>query len=102
MKRYIEQANGEFIEGARTVPDDMGNRDRRKMQAELDADPAEATVEPYVTPGPADVAASERRGAARAHLASTDWYVTRLVERQVEIPAAVVTSRAQAVLDANG
>lgn len=38
---------------------------------------------------------------AKQYLANTDWYVTRYAETGAEIPAEVLTKRAQARIDAS-
>ena len=50
MKIYNQQKDGSFSIDGLTIPDDMGNRHRRQLQAELDAVPPLATVNLYVAP----------------------------------------------------
>jgi hypothetical protein len=51
---------------------------------------------PDPEPSPEEKAAA-RRSEAQAYLDSTDWYVTRLVEREIPIPLDVKRNRANAV-----
>lgn len=43
-----------------------------------------------------DLLAKRESAAALAYLAETDWYVTRSIETQVEVPAEVTIKRAEA------
>lgn len=48
MKQYQDLGNGRFQIGGSDFPDDMTNRERRRMQVEIDAGQAE--ILPYVAP----------------------------------------------------
>ena len=100
-KEYIQIESGHYLEGGRTIPDDMRNLERQAMQAELDAEPAEATVVPYVAPTQAVIDAAKLIEDSKQYLAATDWYVSRLAEKGTAIPQAISDLRDQARIDAN-
>ena len=54
MKTYQTLADGSFHAGDVTIPDDMANGRRRRMQREVDA--GEAEILAHVPPGPGPVA----------------------------------------------
>lgn len=62
MKQYRPTRNGKTFElmGMRKfIPDNMQNRDRRKMQAELDATPPTAVMVPALPPRPIERSSGE-------------------------------------------
>ena len=59
----------------------------------------EDTEEKLVTKGLKSQKIAEVKHTAGTYLAQTDWYVTRKMEREVAIPADVVTERAQVVAE---
>ena len=59
----------------------------------------EDTEEKLVTKGLKSQKIAEVKYTAGTYLAQTDWYVTRKMEREVAIPADVVTERAHVVAE---
>ena len=59
----------------------------------------EDTEEKLVTKGLKSQKIAEVKHTAGTYLAQTDWYVTRKMEREVAIPADVVTKRAHVVAE---
>jgi len=100
-KEYIQIESGHYLEGGRTIPDDMRNLERQAMQAELDAEPPTATKVDYVAPSQATIDAAQLIEDGKQYLAATDWYVTRKAEKGTEIPQAITDARDQARADAN-
>jgi predicted choloylglycine hydrolase len=61
----------------------------------------EGQTEPVTTKGLKSQYIAQTKQAAGSALAQTDWTVIRKMERNVDIPADVVTERAQIVADCN-
>jgi hypothetical protein len=61
----------------------------------------EGQTEPVTTKGLKSNWIAQVKAAAGSALAKTDWMVIRKMERNVDIPADVVTERAQIVADCN-
>ena len=69
----------------------------KKYNPETEA--MEDTEEKLVTKGLKSQKIAEVKYTAGTYLAQTDWYVTRKMEREVAIPADVVTERAHVVAE---
>jgi hypothetical protein len=59
----------------------------------------EGATEPVVTKGLKSQWIAQNKATANSQLASTDWMVIRKAERDVAIPAEVVTERAKIIAD---
>lgn len=73
-----------------SIPADPFNSDFREYLAWCEAG---NTPEPYVPPAPTQ---AELNAPHLAYLSVTDWYVVRLAETGVAIPAEVTSARAVA------
>ena len=95
------QATPKALEDVDAV-DENGNPLYVKELGEVDGQPAMVdTTERLVTKGLKSVWIAQTKQAAGSALAATDWMVIRKMERDVAIPADVVTKRAQIVADCN-
>ena len=59
----------------------------------------EGATEPVTTKGLKSQWIAQCKAAAGSALAQTDWCITRKVERDIDIPTAIATERAQIVAD---
>jgi len=97
------QGDGYLVNGTLSVPKADGNRHYEEVKLAIAGDndkyPTAIVVEDEFTQGELDEQAQETiNSESLAYLASTDWYVTRLLETDVVIPAEITTLRAEARL----
>tara|TARA_R110000765_G_C18829456_1_gene596723 strand:- start:55 stop:327 length:273 start_codon:yes stop_codon:yes gene_type:complete len=89
MKIYLKDDTDNLTFEGMTISANAGNR--HYVQALAEAYAGEAEILSYIE--------SEEAVDYLDYLTSTDWYVTRLAETGVEIPAEVLAKRAEARLE---
>ena len=94
--------NGE-IDNPKAMEDvDAKDKDGNQLYVQTynpETEAMEDTEEKLVTKGLKSQKIAEVKHTAGTYLAQTDWYVTRKMEREVAIPADVVTKRAHVVAE---
>ena len=94
--------NGEIYNPKAMEDKDAKDKDGNQIYVQVynpETDAMEDTEEKLVTRGLKFGKTAEVKHTAGTILAQTDWYVTRKMEREVAIPADVVTKRAQVVAE---
>ena len=94
--------NGEIDNPKAMEDEDAKDKDGNQIYVQVwnpETEAMEDTEEKLVTKGLKSQKIAEVKHTAGAYLAQTDWYVTRKMEREVAIPADVVTKRAHIVAE---
>ena len=96
--------NGEIDNPKAMEDEDAKDKDGNQIYVQVynpETEAMEDTEEKLVTKGLKSTKIAEVNHTAGTILANTDWYVTRKVEREIDIPENVVTHRAAIVTECN-